>query len=168
MLGAIIGDIVGSRWEFNPTNDSHFVLFSDNNDFTDDTICTIAVADALLRRKPFGETIHAWCRRYPHPMGGYGGRFHQWVMSDNPSRMAPLTMARPCVSAPSLGFIEDKTSKISTTSRICWMQPLFYQIRTSVGEKHAVMFRKGTIWYESNASFPYNGVAGPYYLNIFH
>ena len=84
MLGAIIGDIVGSRWEFNPTNDSHFVLFSDNNDFTDDTICTIAVADALLRRKPFGETIHAWCRRYPHPMGGYGGRFHQWVMTDNP------------------------------------------------------------------------------------
>ena len=84
MLGAIIGDIVGSRWEFNPTNDYHFVLFSDNNDFTDDTICTIAVADALLRRKPFGETIHAWCRRYPHPMGDYGGSFHQWVMTDNP------------------------------------------------------------------------------------
>ena len=45
MLGAIIGDIIGSRWEFNPTNDYHFELFSDNNDFTDDTICTIAVAD---------------------------------------------------------------------------------------------------------------------------
>ena len=84
MLGAIIGDIIGSRWEFNPTNDYHFELFSDSNDFTDDTICTMAIADALLRRKPFGETIHAWCRRYPHPMGGYGGRFHQWVMSDQP------------------------------------------------------------------------------------
>ena len=43
MLGAIIGDIVGSRWEFNPTNDYHFELFSDENGFTDDTICTIAV-----------------------------------------------------------------------------------------------------------------------------
>ena len=42
MLGAIIGDIVGSRWEFNPTNDYNFELFSDKNSFTDDTICTVA------------------------------------------------------------------------------------------------------------------------------
>ena len=48
MLGAIIGDIVGSRWEFNPTNDYNFEWLSDKNDFTDDTICTVAVADALL------------------------------------------------------------------------------------------------------------------------
>lgn len=40
MLGAIIGDIVGSRWEFNRTNDYNFPLFSDKNGFTDDTICT--------------------------------------------------------------------------------------------------------------------------------
>ena len=84
MLGAIIGDIVGSRWEFNPTNDYNFELFSDENGFTDDTICTVAVADAILRDRDFGESIHEWCRRYPHPMGGYGGRFAQWVRSDNP------------------------------------------------------------------------------------
>ena len=84
MLGAIIGDIVGSRWEFNPTNDYNFELFSDKNGFTDDTICTAAVADAILRDREFGESIHEWCRRYPHPMGGYGGRFAQWVRSDNP------------------------------------------------------------------------------------
>ena len=84
MLGAIIGDIVGSRWEFNPTNDYNFELFSDKNGFTDDTICTVAVADAILRDRDFGESIHEWCRRYPHPMGGYGGRFAQWVRSDNP------------------------------------------------------------------------------------
>ena len=48
MLGAIIGDIVGSRWEFNPTNDYNFEWLSDENGFTDDTICTVAVADALL------------------------------------------------------------------------------------------------------------------------
>ena len=48
MLGAIIGDIIGSRWEFNPTNDYNFELFSDKNSYTDDTICTIAVSDALL------------------------------------------------------------------------------------------------------------------------
>lgn len=84
MLGAIIGDIVGSRWEFNPTNDYNFELFSDKNGFTDDTICTVAVADALLKGRDYGESIHEWCRKYPHPMGGYGGRFAQWVRSDNP------------------------------------------------------------------------------------
>ena len=47
MLGAIIGDIVGSRWEFYPTNDYDFEWLSSRNDFTDDTICTVAVADAL-------------------------------------------------------------------------------------------------------------------------
>lgn len=84
MYGAIIGDIVGSRWEFNPTNDYNFELLSKENGFTDDTICTIAVADALVQNKDFGESIHEWCNKYPHPMGGYGGRFAQWVHSDNP------------------------------------------------------------------------------------
>lgn len=84
MYGAIIGDVVGSRWEFNPTNDYHFKWLSSENNFTDDTICTIAVADALLKGKNFGESIHEWCRRYPHPMGGYGGRFARWVRSEYP------------------------------------------------------------------------------------
>ena len=85
MLGAIIGDIVGSRWEFNPTNDYNFEWLSDENSFTDDTICTVGVADAILHNsEDFGKYIHEWCRKYPHPMGGYGGRFAQWVRSDNP------------------------------------------------------------------------------------
>ena len=85
MLGAIIGDIVGSRWEFNPTNDYNFEWLSDRNDFTDDTICTVAVADALLNgSEDFGKYIHKWCRSYPKPKGGYGGRFAQWVHSDIP------------------------------------------------------------------------------------
>ena len=85
MLGAIIGDIVGSRWEFNPTNDYHFELFSDKNGFTDDTICTIAVADAILHDSDdYGKYIHEWCRDYPNPKGAYGGRFSGWVHSDNP------------------------------------------------------------------------------------
>lgn len=85
MLGAIIGDIIGSRWEFDPTNDYNFELFSHKNSFTDDTICTVAVADALLHNsEEYGKYIHKWCRKYPHPMGGYGGRFANWVKSDNP------------------------------------------------------------------------------------
>lgn len=84
MLGAIIGDIVGSRWEFDPTNDYNFEWLSKVNGFTDDTICTVAVADALLHGRDYGESIHDWCNRYPNPMGGYGGRFAQWVHSENP------------------------------------------------------------------------------------
>jgi ADP-ribosylglycohydrolase len=84
MLGAIIGDIVGSRFEFNPTNDYDFELFTKECGYTDDTICTIAVADALLKGRDFGESLHEWCNRYPCAMGGYGGRFAQWVRSSNP------------------------------------------------------------------------------------
>ena len=84
MLGAIIGDIVGSRWEFDPTNDYNFELFSDKNSFTDDTICTVAVADAILNHKGYGANLHEWCRRYPHPMGSYGGRFASWINDNNP------------------------------------------------------------------------------------
>lgn len=84
MLGAIIGDIAGSRYEFNPTNDYHFEMFSKEAGYTDDTICTCAIADALLNKQDYGEKLHEWCRLYPHPKGGYGGRFAQWVYSDAP------------------------------------------------------------------------------------
>lgn len=84
MLGAIIGDIAGSRFEFNPTNDYDFELLDAACDFTDDTICTVAVADALLRGRDFAESIHEWCRKYPDPTGGYGGRFATWVHSNDP------------------------------------------------------------------------------------
>ena len=84
MLGAIIGDIAGSRFEFTPTNDYNFELFTKACDYTDDTICTVAVADALLRRRDFGESMHDWCNRYPRPTGGYGIRFAEWVHSAKP------------------------------------------------------------------------------------
>lgn len=84
MLGAIIGDIAGSRFEFNPMNRYHFELFTEECDFTDDTICTVAVADAIMNEKDFSECVHEWCRRYPYPMGGYGGSFARWVHSDEP------------------------------------------------------------------------------------
>ena len=57
MLGAIIGDIAGSRYEFNSTNDYHFEMFSQENGYTDDTICTVAVADAILKGRDYGESI---------------------------------------------------------------------------------------------------------------
>lgn len=84
MLGAIIGDIIGSRFEFNNTHSIDFELFTPECDFTDDTVCTIAVADALLKGIPFGDSLHSWCRRYPYPKGAYGGSFTRWIHDDNP------------------------------------------------------------------------------------
>lgn len=84
MLGAIIGDIVGSRFEFNNTHKTDFKLFHKGCSFTDDTICTVAIADAILRKCSYQESLLRWCRSYPNPMGGYGGRFGQWVNSNNP------------------------------------------------------------------------------------
>lgn len=83
MLGAIVGDIIGSRFEFDNTNDSDFELFVKNCDFTDDTICTIAVADAILKGESYKDSLLSWCRRYPDPMGAYGGSFKRWLFSAN-------------------------------------------------------------------------------------
>ena len=82
MIGAIIGDIAGSRFEFNRTNRTDFVLFTPQCDFTDDTICTIAIADAIMNRNnDFRGALLYWCNRYTHPMGGYVWRFLQWLQN---------------------------------------------------------------------------------------
>lgn len=88
MLGAIIGDIVGSRFEFDQVPEEGFELFTDDCSFTDDTICTVAIADAILNGRSYKDSLIDWCHRYPNPMGGYGTMFHQWVMSANPLPVA--------------------------------------------------------------------------------
>jgi ADP-ribosyl-[dinitrogen reductase] hydrolase len=82
MLGAIVGDIVGSPFEFTGHKSKSFDLFSPASSFTDDTVCLIGVADALLRDVPIAARLRGWCRQYPHPVGGYGARFREWVFSD--------------------------------------------------------------------------------------
>ena len=53
MLGAMIGDIAGSKYEFNNTFDYDFEMFGEGCDFTDDTICTVAIADAILNGRSY-------------------------------------------------------------------------------------------------------------------
>ena len=84
MLGAMIGDIVGSKYEFSNTFDYDFEMFGEECDFTDDTICTVAIADAILNGRSYQESLLDWCRRYPSPKGAYGGRFAAWIYSLNP------------------------------------------------------------------------------------
>jgi len=83
MLGAIIGDIVGSVYEWNNIKTKDFPLFSEKCFFTDDTVMTVAVADALLNggtTDNFIDSMKKFGRLYPN--SGYGGRFGSWVLSD--------------------------------------------------------------------------------------
>jgi ADP-ribosyl-[dinitrogen reductase] hydrolase len=77
MLGAIMGDIAGSLYEGGACRDACFELFSPGSRFTDDTVCTIAIADALLSEKPVADTLREWCQRYPG--AGYGSAFNRWL-----------------------------------------------------------------------------------------
>lgn len=77
MLGAIAGDIIGSRFEVIPTKSRDFDLFTELNTFTDDTVLTIAVADAILYNKSYEENLKYYGRRYPD--AGYGGNFIRWL-----------------------------------------------------------------------------------------
>ena len=86
MIGAIIGDIAGSRFEFDNNKSVDFKLFHHDCDYTDDSICTIATMDWLLNRRNegYGSVLQSWCRKYNNPMGGYGGSFAVWVRSNSP------------------------------------------------------------------------------------
>ena len=64
MLGDMIGDIAGSKYEFNNTFDYDFGMFGEGCDFTDDTICTVTVADAILNGRSYQESLLDWCRSY--------------------------------------------------------------------------------------------------------
>ena len=84
MLGAIIGDTVGSVYEFNNIKTTHFPLFDPRCNYTDDSILTMAVAQWLLTDPQHSmdtlETIFLdFAKKYPCPMGGYGGGFSLWL-----------------------------------------------------------------------------------------
>jgi len=90
LLGAIIGDIVGSRFEFNNYRSKDFELFTEECFFTDDSIMTIAVAKALMESKEdysdLGEKAIKCMQELgrPYPDCGFGGSFYHWIYSDNP------------------------------------------------------------------------------------
>ena len=82
MLGSIVGDVLGSVHEFKPLKTKDFELFSPNCNFTDDTVMTVAVAEACMNEEPYVDSLQAWGRKYP--FAGYGSWFGQWIFSENP------------------------------------------------------------------------------------
>lgn len=79
IIGAIVGDIVGSVYEGNPIKTTQFDFFNPYATFTDDTVLTIAIADCILHKKDFAYTLWEYGNRYPHR--GYGGAFYSWLQS---------------------------------------------------------------------------------------
>lgn len=78
MLGAILGDIVGSVYEFNNiVRQTDFPLFKNDSAATDDTICTVACMDWLIHGKDPALVLRQWCNGYP--AGGYGPLFYSWL-----------------------------------------------------------------------------------------
>lgn len=82
LMGAVGGDIIGSWYEFCSTKEQDFDFFTDQSRFTDDTVCSIAVADALMNGTDFVGRLKYWCRKYPK--AGYGGNFNWWFRQENP------------------------------------------------------------------------------------
>ena len=85
MLGAMIGDTVGSVYEFNNVRSKDFPLFSKNSFLTDDSIMTLAVAEIMQNhyyddKDKIIDTFKKWGRAYPDR--GYGGHFFDWLFSD--------------------------------------------------------------------------------------
>lgn len=91
MIGAIIGDIVGSRFEFDNYRAKDFDLFTDKCFPTDDSIMTVAIGKALLECEGNYDDLnrHAIaCMQElgrPYPNCGFGGNFNEWIYSDNPT-----------------------------------------------------------------------------------
>lgn len=94
--GAILGDYIGSRFEFIEWKRKDFELFDCECGYTDDSIMTLAVMEACQRIKNegyevyeqveqyFTEAMQKWGRAYPYVKGGYGSNFANWIFNDNP------------------------------------------------------------------------------------
>lgn len=77
MFGAIAGDVIGSVYEHRRIKTTDFPLFHEYSRFTDDTVLTIAIAEAILHRRDYAAALKSLGRQYPD--AGYGGAFLEWI-----------------------------------------------------------------------------------------
>ena len=81
MIGAVAGDVIGSVFEHDPIKTTTFPLFSEASRFTDDTVLSIAVADAILNQTDYASALKNYARKYP--AAGYGISFLCWAQSSS-------------------------------------------------------------------------------------
>jgi ADP-ribosylglycohydrolase len=114
MLGAIIGDIVGSVYEARPIKTRDFPLFQKRSRFTDDTVLTVATADAIINSKPYADTYRQWGQHYPR--AGYGGTFIRWLF--DPSMGAYNSFGNGAAMRVSpVGYVFDSAEQVLEEAR---------------------------------------------------
>ncbi len=120
MIGAIAGDIIGSRFEASPTNGTDFPLFDERSRFTDDTVLTVAVAEWLLEGGSLVDRFHEYFAAYPH--AGYGGSFILWAAQKrrepygswgNGSAMRVSPVAYAAESLPEVLELATRTAEVT-------------------------------------------------------
>lgn len=79
MIGSILGDIAGSVYEFRNIKTKEFPFLTPQKGYTDDSILTLATADWLLHGGDCATYYFRYATRYPCPLGGFGGRFREWL-----------------------------------------------------------------------------------------
>jgi len=82
ILGAIIGDIIGSAYEWHNVKTTDFHLFGKRTTFTDDSVLTVATMESILHQTDYGQSYHTYGREFP--FAGYGGFFMDWIDKKDP------------------------------------------------------------------------------------
>lgn len=130
MIGAIIGDVVGSRFEFFNNRTKDFPLFHKVSTYTDDSVCTIAVANALLNNYPFDlskdgveklkEDIKYSLIDFVHkyPDRGYGGNFYNWVFNDEKHNPYNSCGNGSAMRVSSIGWLANSEEEVKKLARI--------------------------------------------------
>ena len=129
MIGAIIGDIVGSKYEFNNLRSKNFPFFDEGMSFTDDTVMTVAVFDALNSCHGNYDNLNdiaiqklqEYGKKYPHGKGkvGYGELFREWIKSDAPKPLnsfgngAAMRISSIAYFAKDLNMVKDLSRKVT-------------------------------------------------------
>lgn len=125
MYGAILGDIIGSPYEFDRGEKTkEFELFPALARFTDDTVMSVAVAEALIGLGADADEEHVkgdvvrfmrhWGRRYPRI--GYGGLFHKWLVTDDPQPYGSFGNGA-AMRVSSVGWLYDSLSRTREVAR---------------------------------------------------
>ena len=130
MIGAIIGDVVGSRFEFINNRTKDFPLFHRVSTYTDDSVCTIAVANALLNNYPFDlskegiEKLKEDVKDslinfvYKYPDRGYGGNFYKWVFDDVRHKPYNSYGNGSAMRVSCVGWLANSEEEVKTLARI--------------------------------------------------
>ena len=114
MLGAIAGDIIGSIYEFVNFKEYDFPLFSEDSFFTDDSVLTVAVADALIHNLDIAKTMKSYALKYPNR--GFGGSFYKWMHSDS---LAPYNSwgNGSAMRTSAIGFFYNSEAEVLKSAR---------------------------------------------------